>query len=236
MLRVKSVKSPKISWCPKGIPDVSTTSLALFHASIPIDSPYSSIKNVQNHPKESINVYHPSSLDNSPLLSPIFSTLFPSLSPWNFHPLLAVELHAEHHVALAPAEGQGPEDQTAPLLPVGGEGWVMFSKTLGGSDGFTMIYYGLVWFWHVLTWFFMWFLDGLNMALICFNDVSMSIRRQTWWVEPAKHIKHEPQLWFHEVSIYQTCCDWPMKNRCSFSMSKRMLDPGKKVLCCFYHF
>ena len=101
---------------------------------------------------------------------------FPPSFPPFFHPfphgtsLLAVELHAEHHVALAPAEGQGPEDQTAPLLPVGGEGWVMFSKTLGGSDGLTMIYYGLVWFWHVLTWFFMWFWDGLNMALICFND------------------------------------------------------------------
>ena len=77
---------------------------------------------------------------------------FPPSFPPFFHPfphgtsLLAVELHAEHHVALAPAEGQGPEDQTAPLLPVGGEGWVMFSKTLGGSDGLTMIYYGLVWF------------------------------------------------------------------------------------------
>ena len=30
--------------------------------------------------------------------------------------LLAIELHAEHHVALAPAEGQRAEDQAAALL------------------------------------------------------------------------------------------------------------------------
>ena len=165
MLRVKSVKSPKISWCPKGIPDVSTTSLALFHASIPIDSPYSSIKNVQNHPKESINVYHPSSLDDSPLLSPIFSTLFPSLSPWNFAPRRRTSRWAPRCARPRGRPGSGRSDGPAPA----GGGWGM-GDVQQNPGGFRWPYYDLLWSRVVLTCFDMvfhvvlrWFEYGFNM-------------------------------------------------------------------------